>query len=139
MRGRVKTFYLAMPSHRRSAARARAAELQALGLSWHNDHDWTDDVFWKPDRSPEFLGAVAEDDIAAACDCNLFVACLDLEDEQGCRTSRGLHMEIGARLADCEEVHLVGTPPPHTFFHHPGVHQHETWAAFMAWLRRVKR
>lgn len=123
-----RTFYLAAASSNVEEAKARIAELCALG--WTCLYDWT------PLDKPECQWAtVAGDEIDACLDADLFVALAPI--------SPGSAFEVGVRItgdliAGGDEggvAHLVG-PWVCPFAHDSRVIRHESWEAFLSTVAR---
>lgn len=116
----ASTFYLAAASSNVEEAKARIAELTALGLRC--EYDWT------PLDKPEIeWPGVAAAEIHAAVNAHVFVALSPI--------SAGVGFEIGVRLATWGVAHLVG-PWVCPFAHHSHVIRHADWSAFMGALAR---
>lgn len=116
----TRSFYLAAASSNVEEAKARIAELTALG--WTCLYDWT------PLDEPESRWpGVAKAEIRAVVNASVFVALAPV--------AAGVGFEIGVRLATWGVAHLVG-PWVCPFAHHSHVIRHESWEAFVGALAR---
>lgn len=114
----ARTFYLAASSANIDEAKARVAELRALG--WRCLYDWP--AFMAEGR--ERPAGVASEEITSAVTADVFVALAPV--------TTGVAVEIGARLASWTTVHLVGEWDHVPFSSHPLVKHHASWEFFVA-------
>lgn len=130
-------FYIAASSRPESVEQVRlyALTLEQLGFEW--SYNWTKNVMeFGPEGDGMHEDAKIKDilgDLRAARDCALFVAVLT---EPLGVVSKGMYMEIGARLISGQVAHIVTRGvQPHFFFSHPNVRLHSDWLAFIDYLR----
>lgn len=121
----LRTSYLAAASVRSVEARVAMLDVEALG--YRNLQDWTAALNAPQSEYPR----LAEEDVAAARDADLFVLLAE-------PMSYGAMLELGARLGAGKRAHVVGTLG-HFFSFHPLVVKHPTWPSFVQAAAREGR
>jgi len=128
------TFYIASSIRNIPQVRSCAADLQDRGMRWCNDYAWSsyEQVIEENDikgekASENTLTAMASRDICGAIGASLFVLVMCPQ-----YTMRGSFVEMGARVGNHRECHVVlNGYKDMFFFHHPNVVTHATWRDFM--------
>jgi hypothetical protein len=129
------TFYIASSIKNIPMVKQCAADLEALGMRWCNNYAWAsfEEIIEQEGMLKDSVGgdntltAMGARDIAGAVGASIFVAIMCPE-----FTQRGSFVEVGARLGNYREAHIIRRDYDDMFFfHHPNAVVHENWTDFM--------
>lgn len=129
------TFYIASSIKNIETVKFAAADLEERGMRWCNNYAWAsfeeviekEGLLLKTAGGDNTVVAMASRDIAGAVGASVFVAIMCPE-----VTQRGSFVELGARLGQYREAHIIlNGYRDMFFFRHPNCITYETWKDFM--------